>query len=259
MQASIYFDELRWPELKQMAARKAIVLLPIGQTEEHGPHMPVGADTFIAAETARAVAEAAVKEKLPVLTMPAIWCGYSGKDLGNWPGLITMPPEVLIAVVENICLSLGRSGFKKVVIMNGHGHHDAITRVAARKVADASDVCVIVSEIWKLVIDTVAAVRTSPKGGICHACEYEASLMLYLKKRIDLKLAKDEPVKTRSSFVGGDMCTSSKVFWSTWRYQKSKSGTYGCPTHATLEKGRLLFEASVAEYLKLLRDIHAAE
>ena len=258
MQDSVYYTDFRWPELKTFAEKGAIVLLPIGQTEEHGPHLPVGCDYHISMETARAVAEKASQE-FPVLTLPTLWCGYSGNELFDWPGAISMPPEVVVSVIENICLSLGRSGFKKVTTMNSHGHHVGIARVAARKVADQSDVCVVVTDIWKMANDVVSRVRASEPGGCCHAGEYETSLLLSFEKRVDLDAAEDEPVRPHSSLVSGDnFGASSKVFWSTWRYQKSKTGTYGSPSSASAEKGKIIFDETIAAYVSLLREVYAA-
>jgi creatinine amidohydrolase len=258
MQDSIYYGDYRWPEIKAFAEKGALILLPVGQIEEHGPHLPVNTDVRIAEETARAVAEAASRE-MPVLVLPTIWCGYSGQGLFDWPGVISMPPEVVISVVENIGLTLGKSGFRKVVVLNSHGHHPAILQIAARKVADQSPVDMVCTDIFKMASEVVSKVRKSGPGGCSHACEYETALMMHFQARVAMELAKDEPVKTRSAFVSGDMCgPSSKVFWSTWRYQKSETGTYGCPTVATAEEGAVIFRETVALYVKLLRDVYAA-
>ena len=257
-QESIYFTDYRWPELKDFAERGAVVLLPIGQVEEHGPHLPVGCDCRISTETARAVAQAAARE-LPVLVMPTVWCGYSGKDLHAWPGIVSLPPELVIGMIENICVSLGTSGFRKVVTLNSHGHHVGIVRVAARKVADRSDVCVVATDIWKMAGDVVSRLRDSQPGGCCHAGEYEASLMLYLGARVNMAAAEDQPVVPHSPLVSGDnFGPGSKVFWSTWRYQRSQTGTFGCPTVASVEKGEIIFKETVEAYLSLLREVHNA-
>ena len=233
--------------------------LPKGQVEEHGPHLPIGCDYRIAVETARSVAEAAAEE-FPVLVMPPIWCGYSGKDLHAWPGIISLPPELVIGIIENICLSIAKSGFKKIITMNSHGHHVGIARVAARKVADQSDLCVVVTDIWKLADNIVSKVRDSEPGGCCHSGEYETSLMLHLGARVDVDAARDERVISHSKLVSGDLFgPGSKVFWSTWRYQSSSTGTFGCPSAASAEKGRIIFKETVAAYLALLREVHAAE
>jgi len=254
-QGSIYYADMRWPELKRIAKQNPIILLPVGQIEGHGPHLPVGCDYMISTETARLVAEKA-SEEMPVLVMPTLWAGYSGKGLFKWPGVISIPPELVISTVEHIVISLSKSGFKNVVIMNSHGHHDGVLRVAARKIADVCDVNIIVTDIWRLADDAVSRLRESKRGGCCHACEYETSVLLYFKKRVNMKAAKDEPVIPHSEFVSGDnFGKGSKIFWSTWRYQKSKTGTYGCPTLATEEKGAIFTEETINNYIKLFREI----
>ncbi|MHB9026842.1 MAG: creatininase family protein [Armatimonadota bacterium] len=258
MQESIYYTDLRWPELGELANNNTIILLPLGQVEEHGPHLPVGCDVMIAEETARLVAEAAQAE-MPVLVMPTIWTGYSGKDLFNWPGVISLPPELVIGILEHTIISLNKSGFKKVIIMNAHGHHDGVTRVAARKVADQCDSTVVVTNVWQMASEMMSHVRESAMGGCCHACEYETSILLHWGKRVDMSQAVDEPVVPHSTFVTGDLCgPGSKVFWSTWRYQQSQTGTYGCPTKASADKGAIVTQGTVEQYLILLRELRAA-
>jgi len=259
MQESIYYTDHRWPELKELAEQGAIVLLPVGQTEEHGPHLPVGCDVMISTETARLVAEAA-KAEMPILVMPAVWAGYSGQGLFQWPGVISLPPEIVIATIEHIVVSLNKSGFKKVVLMNSHGHHDGLLQVAARKIGDQCDSHVVVSHIWKMANEVVSRLRESELGGCCHACEYETSLLLGWDKRVDMSQAVDEPVKPHSRFVSGDnFGPGSKVYWSTWRFQQSRTGTYGCPTKATAEKGAEMTKETVQNYLVLLRELRAAK
>lgn len=259
MQDSIYYSDLRWPELKTLAEQDAVIILPVGQTEEHGPHLPVGCDVIISQDTAKHLARQAQKE-MPVLVMPTIWAGYSGKGLAKWPGLITLPPEIVIATVENVVVSLVASGFKKVLVMNSHGHHEGILRVAARKIADRCDVTLVISNIWRMAEGIVQEVRDSDEGGSNHAGEYETSLLLAMEKRVDMSHAKDEPVKPHSRYVGGDIITrhNAKVFWSTWGHTSSKTGTYGCPTKASVSKGKKIMDATVHEYLELLREMRNA-
>lgn len=259
MQESIFYVDQRWPELKELAGQGAIVILPVGQTEEHGPHLPVGCDVMIAQDTAERVALEARKE-MPILVLPTIWAGYSGKGLLNWPGTITLPPEVVIGTVESIVTSLAGSNFRKVLVMNAHGHHEGILRVAARKIADRCEVTLVVSNIWRMAEEVVQRVRESEDGGCNHACEYETSLLLAAGKRVDMAAAEDEPVKPASRFVGGDLITrhGAKVFWSTWGHTRSRTGTYGCPTKGTAEKGRTIMDETVREYLDLLREMRRA-
>lgn len=259
MQESVHYSDFRWPELKAFAEQDTIIILPVGQTEEHGPHLPVGCDVMISRDTAERVAREAQKE-MPVLVMPPVWAGYSGKGLSNWPGTITLPPETVIATVENIVVSLVASRFTKILVLNSHGHHEGILRVAARKIADRCDVTLVISNIWRMAEDVVQSVRDSAEGGSNHAGEYETALLLATGKRVDMSHAEDEPVEPHSRYVGGDIITrhNAKVFWSTWGHTSSKTGTYGCPTKASAAKGQTIMDATVGEYLELLREMRSA-
>lgn len=260
MQESIYYSDYRWPELKTFAEQNAVILLPVGQTEEHGPHLPVGCDAMISRDTAAEVAHEAKKE-MPVLVMPVVWAGYSGKGLKKWPGTITLPAEIVIATIEHIVVSLVDSGFKKILVMNSHGHHEGILRVAARNIADRCELTLVVSHIWRMAETIVQQVRTSEEGGCNHAGEYETALLLATGKRVDQTQAVDEPVRSVSRYVGVDLMTrhNAKVFWSTWGHASSRTGTYGCPTRATAEQGRTIMDATVREYLELLREIRQSK
>jgi len=256
MQDSVDYTEYRWPELQEFARQDAIIILPVGQTEEHGPHLPVGCDAMISRQTAERVAVEAKKE-MPVLVMPMLWAGYSGKGLFNWPGSVSLSPEIVIATVESIIVSLNTSGFNRFLIMNSHGHHEGILRVAARKIADKCRVTLVISHIWRMAEEVVQRVRESDKGGCNHAGEYETSLMLGMGKRVDMSETEDEPVNTHNRFVDGDLITrhNAKVFWSTWEHTNSKTGLYGCPESATAEKGKEIMAATVEQYLELLREM----
>ena len=74
---------------------------------------------------------------------------------------------------------------------------------------------------------------------------------------LEMSHAEDEPVKPHSSYVGNDLITrhNAKVFWSTWGHTSSKTGTYGCPTKASASKGKKIMDATVHEYLELLREM----
>ncbi|OHB59363.1 MAG: hypothetical protein A2Y12_01765 [Planctomycetes bacterium GWF2_42_9] len=209
--------------------------------------------------TAERVAKEAQKE-MPILVMPAIWAGYSGKGLFNWPGTVSLPPEIVIATIENIVCSLNTSGFKRFLLLNSHGHHEGLINVAARNIADKCQVTLVVSNIWRMAEESMQRVRESEDGGENHAGEYETSLLLEMEKRVDMVQAEDEPVKPPCRYVGGDLITrhNAKVFWSTWGHASSKTGTYGCPTKATKAKGKEVMDATVQEYLELLREIRNA-
>jgi len=255
---SIYFKNLSWPQLQEAAERKTIVLLPVGQIEEHGKHLPVSTDEVIATEAAKAVAEA-VADEVPVLVMPTIWTGYSVKQLTRWPGTIRVKPETLIALIVDVCASLIESGFDRIIVISSHGNHTGILRVVAREVADEHGVHLAITNPASMATGAFSRVRKSEAGGSIHAGEYETSLMLHFGEPTDMAQATDEDhFHYHTEFVSGDnFVGGSKVYWSTWGLQESRTGAYGDATGASAKTGQVLMDAIVENYAKFVREFNA--
>ncbi len=244
---SIFFADQRSPQLRQAIKANTLIILPVGQVEEHGNHLPVSTDTDIVEGVARRLAEALVAENLPTLVMPAIWSGYSTKDMTRWPGTMRIRPQVFIDLVFDICNSLIEMGFHKLLLLNGHGHHTGPLRVVTRQIADAHDVYMALVSPAALAAERFTEIRASGRGGSIHGGEYETSLMLHLDKPVDMDQATaEDTMRYHSEFIAGDNFSGGqKVFWSTWGLQQSKTGIYGDPTVATAETGRELLQSIV--------------
>jgi creatinine amidohydrolase len=262
---SIYFQELTSPEIKQAAERNTLLLLPVGQVEEHGPHLPLETDCIIARETARVVAEQLAGE-MPVLVLPTIWTAYSVRQVGQWPGLISFrEPETMIQMVYDILASLIATGFRKIVIINGHGNNPAILELACRKIGSDYDVFPAVTFSLGMTKGVGASVRKSAMGGCGgHADETETSLVLHLAPHlVHMERATNEDVVAyQTRFFPGDIYSNipdrvSGLFWSTWGVVQSKTGVYGDPTVATAETGEALFDEIVATHVAFLREFYA--
>jgi len=248
---TIYFSELRWPQIKDAAEAGAVLVLPIGQTEEHGPHLPINTDTLIALR----ICEEAVRkcsEDLPAYVLDPICYGYSQKALAKWPGTFVLPQQTVIDTLKHILVSLADMGFRKMVLVSIHGNHDGVTRVAARMVADERGIGPGVFLPVALASDVLKEHGKAGPRGSCHAGEFETSLMLYLAPElVDMSAAVAHDKLTFTSPY-----SSSQAFVSTWTLQQSKSGIYGDPTVATSELGKVLFEKMVAETAKFIRYYH---
>lgn len=255
---SVQFADKTWQELEEAIRQGALVLLPVGTIEEHGPHLPVSTDWVIARRVAEAVAEA-LRDEIPVLVMPAYWAGYSAREMARWPGTIRVQPETVIAVLFDICSSLIDMGFRKLVVIDCHGHHSGILNVVARKVADAHGVYMPVTSPARMSAEAFQRVRRSAQGGAIHAGEWETSLMLHFGEPVDMSKATAEDImRYHSEFVAGDnFCGQSLVFWSTWGLQRSKTGVYGDPTVASAQTGKVIMEAIVERYCRFLREFCA--
>ena len=252
---SFYFAEQTWPQIEEHIKRNAVVLLPVGQVEEHGRHLPLDTDAVIATEVAARVASA-LEGEIPVLVMPTVWSGYSSKEMTKWPGVIRLRTRTFIDMIHDILASLIEMGFKRIVVINTHGHHPPLIQTAVREIGDEYGVHVASAELGPMARDAVQAHRKSAPGGAIHGGEFETSLMLHFGKSVNMDEATDVDVmRYHSKFIAGDSFSGgTRVFWSTWGLQQSETGIYGDPTLADAETGRKMLEGIVANYVAFLRE-----
>ena len=245
---TIYFSELRHPQIKEAAKKNAVVVLPFGQIEEHGPHLPIYTDAFIAER----VCEDAIKQLAgnpPSYMLEPISYGYSQKVLKKWPGTFSLPQQTVVETLKHILLSLTEMGIRKCVVVSTHGNHRGVARMAAREVADECGAGPALFFPVATVGDVLNQHGQAGPGGSCHAGETETSLMLYLAPDlVEMSVAvADDKVMRVSPYP------LSQAFISTWTCQTSSSGAYGDPTVATAELGKLLFDRMVSATAEFIR------
>jgi creatinine amidohydrolase len=115
MRESVFLDELTDPEVAgYLRGYPAMVLVPVGSTEQHGPHGPLGTDVIIPREVCRRVAAAK-----GALVAPPVAYGLSAGHRG-FKGLAYVGVQTFLALIGDIVLSLAEAGFKHVVLVNGH-------------------------------------------------------------------------------------------------------------------------------------------
>ena len=244
-------SEMRSPQVADAVKNNALVLVPVGQTEQHGPHLPIDTDAVIASEVSLRIAEELAAE-VPAAVADTICYGYSVKAVARWPGTFRLPAETVMDTVFHVCKSLHAMGFRKMAVLDCHGNHLGLLRVVSRKLADELDLDVPVLHIGHLAAEGLAAHAEGGEGASCHAGEFETSLMLYLRPdlvRTDLYPSGD---RVRVANPAG-----SAVFWSTWQRQKSQSGIYGDPSTASAQKGKLFLDGIVQKACSFLRVYYA--
>ena len=254
---SYYYSDQTWEQLQEYVRKDAVIILPVGTTEEHGAHLPLSTDATIAEGFAKAIAEA-VSDEVPLLVMPAVWAGYSPVSMGKWPGTMMVRPQVFIDYVHDICASVVRSGFTKIVMLDCHGQHAPMLNIVTKLIADEFNVYPAVTSPLTMSAAEFNKIRKSEKGGVLHACEWETSVMLCFTDLVQMDKAVDVDImRYHSEFVAGDSASGGqKVTWSTWGLQDSKTGVYGDPTKATKETGEIIIQAAIENYKKFLKEYY---
>lgn len=253
---SYLFRDQSWVDIQEHVEKKSLVILPVGTTEEHGPHLPVDTDARIAEAYGNSLAEALLPE-LPVLVMDTVRYGYSMKIMQNWPGTVVVRSRVFMDMIFDICKSLFDMGFTKIALLDCHGHHSGPLNTVSRELCDACDTAVAIINPAVMSKDEFNAVRKSGPGGAIHACEWETSLVLHISPEVvDMSKASNEDIMCyHSDFVAGDNFTGrQRVVWSTWYLQESKTGTYGDPTQASAETGKVIMDAAVSNGSAFLKE-----
>lgn len=200
----------RWPEL----GPPDVVLIPLGSTEQHGPHLPFTTDTAIAVAVTKAVATALSEASVSVVVAPEISIGASGEHQG-FPGTVSMGHEALRSVVIELARSV-KTWAPRVVFVNGHG----------------GNVSTLVSAVAQLTDEDheVTWVACGVAGQDAHAGREETSMMLHLHPE-DVRMDKAEVGVTES------LTTLLPQLQAGGVQAVSPNGVLGDPTGASAEEG----------------------
>jgi creatinine amidohydrolase len=230
-----------------LAAEK-VILLPTGSTEQHGPHLPLDVDAFLAESVCLEVGRRAPGL---VLVLPPVSYGLNMHHI-DFPGTIHIEPETFIAFCLNITKSVAYHGFKKILLVNGHGSNSPLIDVVARRtVLETHSLCAAVNYLT-LAAEAFETVRETEV--IAHADEIETSLYLHLApERVRMEKAEADN-DVRGNFMSSDSTSKYPVrfsdFWSRW----TGVGVHGDPTSATAQKGEVVFDGAVDRLVELARE-----
>lgn len=194
---SLFLEELAWPEIRDLLADGwTRVIVPLGATEQHGPGLPLGVDTWHGRETALRASRRLGR----TLVAPAVPLGYSPEHAA-FPGTFTLRRETLAALLEDMAASLSRSGFTFVYFWFGHGGDWAVARECLPplrhrwpgcRIAFTRDVAAYVAATW----DAYPATEQIPAAVAgSHAGEFEASMIAALRPELvdPARLASGDP------------------------------------------------------------------
>jgi creatinine amidohydrolase len=248
--------DLSSPQVQKFIDETALLILPIGTTEEHGPHLPIDTDARIAEAYGLGLVQA-INDELPVLLMDTIRYGYSMKIMRQWPGTVIIRSRVFMDMVFDICKSVFDMGFQKLALLDCHGHHSGPLNTVSRELCDECDKSIAILSPATLSREAFNQIRKSTQGGAIHADEWETSLLLYISPEVvDMTKASNvDHMQYHSDFVAGDnFLGKQRVTWSTWYLQNSQTGVYGDPTVASAETGKVIFDTAITQGVIFLRE-----
>lgn len=253
------YADLTWPEVNQAVAMRKVILLPVGTTEQHGRHLPLDTDNLLPVSVCM---EAGRRIPDKVLVAPGIPYGFNIHSL-DFPGTVQIAYDHFIDYCTDVCKSLVYHGFKRIVTVNGHGSNAALLNFVGRRINLETDALVATLD-WDSLLrmnpDFIPSVRESVfPGGIAHACELETSMYLHLAgDKVQMDQAEDHigwyNEKGTRGFQWVDGFGSGPVSIVEWTSNHTPNGVFGQPTKATAEKGKRIFEETVAQLVAFIAE-----
>ncbi|SEO45147.1 creatinine amidohydrolase [Amycolatopsis saalfeldensis] len=220
----------------------AIALLPIGSQEQHAAHLPMGTDTMLA----EAVVDGALARlggEPAVVRLPSLPFGHSPHHL--FAAAVSLSAATLSAVLADVLDSLVVSGFRRVLVVNGHGGNDEIMRLAVKQHALRADVALAACSYWSL----------GEGGSPGHAGAFETSLMLaarpeLVRERVPHPAVTPPPLFDQPPYPG--LTVERHGEWAR------VGGSTDDATAATAERGQDLLAARVTALAEAVRAFDAA-
>jgi creatinine amidohydrolase len=229
------FAEMTAPALGDVSRDGTLIVAPIAACEQHSRHLPVSTDTILAGAVADGVERA-----LPgrVLLLPVLWLGASEHHL-PFGGTLTATLPTYEQVLVELLTPLLRDGFRRAMLLNGHGGNIDPLHVALRRLEAQFPRAVLTgAAYWELAEAEVAALCAGPRKTMGHACEIETSMILHLRPDlVHRDLIRDDPDLTPAGL--------RSVFWPRNFARRTDHGAVGHPEAADAERGRLMLEAII--------------
>jgi len=245
-------DEMTGPEVEAALKETDVLLLPVGATEAHGPHLPLGTDSFEARENCRRAAIRLEALGCPVIIGPVIPFGTSSFHLG-FAGTISLSSQTMIRLLKEVCLSLYETGFRKFALVHGHDGNLPAMMVAAQELVDSTADAQATVLNWLTPLSKVYhRIQTSSKQE-GHGGEGETARVLVTHPELvhlERSIKHHVPPEDMRKIQGPEhIKTGGGIFYATRRYKDhSPYGHIGDPALATADTGDKGYDV-IAEWL----------
>ncbi len=243
----VQLADISWTDAEEIFRETDVVLLPVGSTEQHGPHNPLGTDHLVAAALSRVVGE---KTGVPVL--PVIPVGVS-EHHRHFSGTLWVPPQIFRDYIKAMALCAVSHGARKILIVNGHGGNTAALMEVAGELRREHNIFAAV----------LIAFPPSMRG---HAGAGETSVNLYFHKDlVKMERAVDTKQKEKLGSLkieGFNRIGPAQFAWDT--IDLTDTGVLGdagemiMSTTASEEEGRRLMEHFIQEVVEFVEELKNA-
>jgi creatinine amidohydrolase len=259
----VLYERMTWPEVREAARADMVVLIPMGAIEQHGFHLPLDVDLRIARE----VCLRAARRSAHAIVMAPMVFGFETHHM-DWPGTIDVDWDVLVRYGTCVTSSLARHGFRRLMILNGHGSNRPILDLICRLTAIRHPDLLCAGQSWFHLADVTSLFNQLRESDLSsHACELETSAYLAIDPdAVDMTQAVRDTTFHRSAHVWSDLAgqkpgpeSKTPLVMMEHFSTGSISGVRGDPTRATAEKGELLLEAAANELAAIVSELRARE
>jgi creatinine amidohydrolase len=244
---------MTWEDFHDGNPSDWIAVLPVAAVEQHGPHLPVGVDSFIAEGYINRVMQL-LPQSLPATFLPVQAVGKSDEHLA-YPGTLTLSAETAIHAWTEIGEGIHRAGVRKLVIVNSHGGNSPVIDIVAQNLRVKFGMLAVTTSWHRLGYPEGLFSRDEIAHGI-HGGEIETSLMLWLKTetvRPDISDGRSFSSEMKRDFR---ILSTSRPAGFAWMTQDlNRSGIVGNARAGTLEKGAAALEHGAKAFVTLLEEV----
>lgn len=257
----ILYERLTWPEIREAAERDTVILLPFASIEQHGFHLPVDVDLRLARE----VCLRAAKQNPHTLVMTPLAFGFEPHHMA-WPGTIDVDWDVLIRYGVCVVSSLVRSGFRRILLINGHGSNRPIMEMIVRLAQVKHPEALVAGQSWFALGAVARAFAPLQESAFTsHACELETSAYLAIDPdAVRMERAVADETFRRSPHIWADLTgrkpdpdSTVPLVMMEYFSTGSLSGVRGDATKGTAAKGEAVLEAAAAEVAQIVDELRA--
>lgn len=235
--------EMTWEEVAEELRDTDLVIFPVGSTEEHGPHMPLLADTIQGTEVTRRLVARLAEEGIRAVAGPPIPFGVS-IELMDFPGTISVAPTTLLALLKDVCNSLIKHGFQKIVIIASHAENLGVVYSVVQEISQQPEVRIMALN-WLPPLRRHYAEILQSTGVEGHGGQGEtARVLAAIPELVQMHRAKVYHPEAQEKLEGDDPWHFGGGVFDPPRGMKDETpiGSIGNPLAATAEIGEKCYE-----------------